>query len=183
MYNSQTGNLPADPPGESTPYTAQEVDDPTSLTYWPHPRPEGVRALPLFLYNRFQKEVVITELGYHVPRHVESTFEQAVKDDLRVQYWQEIVPNVLALVTEDRVPLTAVLAWSLIDNYEFETYEFRWGHIAVDCEFAFASFPFLIDSFPLSDWDPVTKKVNTDKGSRVSLLQQQACERVRFAFD
>ncbi|KAI9330827.1 glycoside hydrolase superfamily [Obelidium mucronatum] len=139
--------LPDLPPGENENYLAQEADDPTALTYWPNPRPEGTRLLPKFLYDRYKKEVVITELGYHVPRAVESTFEQSVQDDLRVQFWQVNGPEILALATEDKVPITAVLAWSLIDNYEFETYEFRWGHVAVDY------------------WDPATGKVNTDKGS------------------
>ncbi|KAJ3012043.1 UNVERIFIED_CONTAM: hypothetical protein HDU68_001403 [Siphonaria sp. JEL0065] len=147
IYNSITQGLPDAPPGETTDYTKQEVNDPTALTYWPHPNPAGTRLLPKFLYNRYQKEVVISELGYHVPREFESTFEQAVQDDLRVQFWQLNGPEILALVNEDKVPVSAVLAWSLIDNYEFETYEFRWGHIAVDY------------------WDPVTGKVNTDKGS------------------
>ncbi|KAJ3013920.1 UNVERIFIED_CONTAM: hypothetical protein HDU68_000499 [Siphonaria sp. JEL0065] len=147
IYNSITQGLPNLPPGESSAYTAQEVDDPTALQYWPNPRPEGTRLLPRFLYNRYQKEVVISELGYHVPRAQESTFEQSIEDDLRVQFWQLNGPQILALVNEDKVPVSAVLAWSLIDNYEFETYEFRWGHIAVDY------------------WDPVTGKVNTDKGS------------------
>ncbi|KAI8843818.1 glycoside hydrolase superfamily [Chytriomyces cf. hyalinus JEL632] len=131
IYNSMTNDLPADPPGETTSYTSQEAGKPSA--YWPHPRPEGVRALPKMLYERYEKEVVITELGYHVPRSVEETFEQAVNDDLRVKYWEMNAPNVIALITEDNVPLTAVLAWCLIDNYEFESYEFRWGHIAVDC--------------------------------------------------
>ncbi|KAJ3137632.1 hypothetical protein HK100_000544 [Physocladia obscura] len=147
MYNSITAGLSDEPPGETTPYTAQEVDDPTALVYWPNPRPEGTRLLPLYLYNRYQKEVVITEMGYHVPREVENTFEEAVNDTLRVEYWQLNGPQILALIQEDKVPVTAVLAWSLIDNYEFETYEFRWGHIAVDY------------------WDPATGLMNTDKGS------------------
>ncbi|KAJ3025163.1 UNVERIFIED_CONTAM: hypothetical protein HDU68_007411 [Siphonaria sp. JEL0065] len=147
VYNSITAGLPKLPPGESGEYAAQEVNDPTALQYWPNPRPEGARLLSKLLYNRFQKEVVITELGYHVPREFESTFEQAVQDDLRVQFWELNGPQILALATEDKVPITAVLAWSLIDNYEFETYEFRWGHIAVDY------------------WDPATGKVNTYKGS------------------
>ncbi|KAI9336778.1 glycoside hydrolase superfamily [Obelidium mucronatum] len=147
IYNSITRGVPDSPPGETTPYTAQEVDDPTSIIYWPHPNPIGTRLLPRFLYNRYNKEVVIAELGYHVPRTLESTFAQAVQDDLRVQFWQLNGPQIIALATEDKVPVSAVLAWSLIDNYEFSTYELRWGHIAVDY------------------WDPVTGKVNTDKGS------------------
>ncbi|KAJ3378152.1 hypothetical protein HDU84_007897 [Entophlyctis sp. JEL0112] len=147
IYNSITSGLPDEPPGETVPYTAQEVNDSTALIYWPNPRPEGTRLLPKFLYNRFHKEVVISELGYHVPRTVESTFDEAVNDDYRVQFWELNGPQLLSLINEDNVPLTAVLAWSLIDNYEFETYEFRWGHIAVDY------------------WDPATGKVNTDKGS------------------
>ncbi|KAJ3409004.1 hypothetical protein HDU80_003660 [Chytriomyces hyalinus] len=108
------------------------------------------------LYERYEKEVVITELGYHVPRSVEATFEQAVNDDLRVKYWEMNAPNVIALITEDNVPLTAVLAWCLIDNYEFESYEFRWGHIAVDY------------------WDPATGKVNNDKGSLKRAIKKSA---------
>ncbi|KAI8620457.1 glycoside hydrolase superfamily [Chytriomyces sp. MP71] len=156
MYNSDSNGGGSIPPGEGSPYTAQEVQDPTALQYWPHPNPEGTVALPLFLYQRYNKEVVITEMGYHVPRQQESTFAQAVQDDLRVQYWQLNGPQVLSLIKDHGVPLTAMLAWSLIDNYEFETYEFRWGHIAVDY------------------WDPATGLVNTDKGSLKRQIKQSA---------
>ncbi|KAJ3246326.1 hypothetical protein HDU78_007410 [Chytriomyces hyalinus] len=156
MYNSNTNGMPALPPGESAPFTAQEVDDATARTYWPHPRPEGVRALPKYLYDRFNKDVVIAELGYHVPRSQETTYAQSIQDDLRVEYWRLNAPNLISLIKEDKVPVIAMLAWSLIDNYEFNSYEFRWGHIAVDY------------------FDPVTGKVNTDKGSLKRTIKSSA---------
>ncbi|KAJ3004119.1 UNVERIFIED_CONTAM: hypothetical protein HDU68_005295, partial [Siphonaria sp. JEL0065] len=151
IYSSFSGDLPPNPIGEDAAYPLQEIDDYQfhyNMPYWPHPRPEGTRALPNFLYKRYGKEIVITELGYHVPRTLETTFEQAVNDTLRVDFWKLNAPQIIATVVEDKVPLTAVLAWSLIDNYEFYTYEFRWGHIAVDY------------------WDPSGNgKVNLDTGS------------------
>ncbi|KAI9334764.1 glycoside hydrolase superfamily [Obelidium mucronatum] len=151
IYSSFTNDLPPNPIGEDAAYPAQEIDDYQfhfNMPYWPHPRPEGARALPNFLYKRYGKEIVIAELGYHVPRALETNFAQAVNDTLRVDFWKLNAPQVIASVVEDGVPLTAVLAWSLIDNYEFYTYEFRWGHIAVDY------------------WDPSGNgKVNLDTGS------------------
>ncbi|KAJ3065775.1 hypothetical protein HDU98_010850, partial [Podochytrium sp. JEL0797] len=159
IMNATTGAAePAVPLAEMSEYTNQEINDPAALKYWPHPIPAGFRALPNWLYRRYNKEVVITEIGYHVPRFNESTFEQAVNDDLRVQFWQLVIPELVNLVQEDKVPLSAVLAWSLLDNYEWQTYEFRWGHIAVDY------------------WDPLTGKVNTDKGS----LKRQPKNSLKF---
>ncbi|ORY37090.1 glycoside hydrolase [Rhizoclosmatium globosum] len=151
IYSSFTNGLPSLPIGETEAYALQEVDDYQyhyDMPYWPHPRPEGIRLLPQWLAKRYNKEVVITELGYHVPRSLETSFTQAVNDDLRTQFWTLAGPQLLAAINEDKTPLTAVLAWSLLDNYEFYTYEFRWGHVAVDY------------------WDPNDKtKVNLDTGS------------------
>ncbi|KAJ3062703.1 hypothetical protein HDU98_001435 [Podochytrium sp. JEL0797] len=163
IYSSFTDATPeALPIGEVAADPTQEVDDMAyhfDMPYWPHPRPEGTRMLPNFLYKRYGKEIVISELGYHVPRTLEQSFEAAVKDTLRVQFWQLAGPELLAVINEDKVPLKAVLAWSLIDNYEFYTYEFRWGHIAVDY------------------WDPSGNgKVNLDTGS----LKRQVKDSAKF---
>jgi hypothetical protein len=74
-------------------------------------------------------------IGFHVPQSYEPDFDSTIDDDWRVQFWNQALPAVMAAIEEDGVPLFAMLAWALLDNYEFNTFKYRWGHIAVDCEF------------------------------------------------
>ncbi|ORY53846.1 glycoside hydrolase [Rhizoclosmatium globosum] len=112
--------------------SADPISDPT---YWPNPNPIGPRKMPKFLYDRYKVPIVLSEIGFHVPNSMENNIQDVIKDTYRVQWWQEAAPLVLEAITVDKVPLLAMLAWSLLDNYEFNTYSLRWGHVAVDCKF------------------------------------------------
>ncbi|KAJ3279441.1 hypothetical protein HDU76_009506 [Blyttiomyces sp. JEL0837] len=60
------------------------------------------------------------------------TLQQIIDDPLRLKFWQDHVENVVLAITVDKVPIKALLAWALLDNFEWLTYDPRFGCIAVD---------------------------------------------------
>lgn len=60
------------------------------------------------------------------------TLPEIVDDTFRQSFW---VGHLLALtqsITIDKTPVKAFLAWSLFDNFEWNTYDQRFGSIAID---------------------------------------------------
>ncbi|XP_038218664.1 myrosinase 1-like [Zerene cesonia] len=89
--------------------------------------PPGIRAqLNLIREYYGNVEIIITENGF-------STSTDELDDVTRTQYFRDHLEQVLLANTEDGVNVTGYTAWSLIDNYEWNSgYTSRFGIVRVD---------------------------------------------------
>ncbi|KAJ3410327.1 hypothetical protein HDV05_003881 [Chytridiales sp. JEL 0842] len=92
----------------------------------------GVRKLLRWMHEKYQIEIVLTEIGYPVPNENTMTLAEIVQDDLRTTFWREHSREIIDAINIDRVPVTGVLVWALLDNFEWLSYVERFGGVAVD---------------------------------------------------
>lgn len=91
--------------------------------------PEILYWMPKFLYERYQKPVVITENGMSNGDIVSA--DGKVHDGCRIAYVERYLSNLKRAVSE--VPVKAYFHWSLMDNFEWAYgYQERFGLIYVD---------------------------------------------------
>ncbi|KAI9348245.1 glycoside hydrolase superfamily [Zopfochytrium polystomum] len=125
-------------------YTAYTVDSSynlgqpagtkTSAATWQNVYAPGLRTVANDLYNRYALDIHITEVGYAAPGEADLPTAAAVASDptgARLQFWTDHVAAVTQTVT-DGVPVRLLLAWSLIDNFEWNTFAVRFGCVAVN---------------------------------------------------
>ncbi|KAG5877877.1 hypothetical protein JTB14_028076 [Gonioctena quinquepunctata] len=75
--------------------------------------PWGFRKLLVWLKNTYSdEEIVVTENGF-------SDLTGTLEDDRRVAYFRDYISNALDAIYEDKVNLTAYIAWSIIDDWEW----------------------------------------------------------------
>jgi beta-glucosidase/6-phospho-beta-glucosidase/beta-galactosidase len=100
---------------------------------WQTVYPAGARYLAQWMYRRFPIPIIFTEIGYTAPGEKDMTRSEIENDTqgLRSKFWAETITNVTALVEVDRLPVKGMLAWALLDNFEFVQYEDKFGCIAV----------------------------------------------------
>ncbi|KAI9348258.1 beta-glucosidase 12-like protein [Zopfochytrium polystomum] len=106
----------------------------TSASSWQNVYAPGIRSVANDLYKRYSLDIHITEVGYATPGEVNLTSAAAVAADAtgaRQQFWSDHLQQV-ALTVADGVPVKALLAWSLTDNFEWWTFDIRYGCIAVN---------------------------------------------------
>lgn len=60
---------------------------------------------------------MITECGTSVPNEMSMTLDQVVADTFREDFFRGIVTHLTAAVVEDKVPITAFLAWALFEYF------------------------------------------------------------------
>ncbi|XP_041969135.1 myrosinase 1-like, partial [Aricia agestis] len=98
-----------------------------SDSYWLYVYPEGIRhQLNWIGKNYGNQAIIITENGY-------SDSKMDLNDKERVQYHRGHLKQVLLSIYEDDVNVTGYTAWSLMDNFEWNSgYTQRFGLYAVD---------------------------------------------------
>ncbi|KAJ3272021.1 hypothetical protein HK104_004587, partial [Borealophlyctis nickersoniae] len=102
---------------------------------WQTVYPAGLRKLANYMYKRYDIDLILTEIGYPGVNENVSTLNDIVggyNDAYRLKFWQEHLTNLTAAIEEDKVPVKAVLGWALLDNFEWESFWYRFGSIAVD---------------------------------------------------
>ncbi|EDM24761.1 beta-glucosidase [Lentisphaera araneosa HTCC2155] len=93
-----------------------------SLLYWG----------PRFLYERYGKEIMITENGFS--QHDVIAEDGAVHDQNRILYTKQYLSH-LQRAVEENVPVTGYMHWSLMDNFEWgEGYTQRFGLTYINYE-------------------------------------------------
>jgi beta-glucosidase len=110
-----------------------EIIGPVSGTEWQNMYPEGIRGISKWMADTYKMEVVITECGTSEPQ--EQTFtslDQVVDDKFRLGFFQGITNALNDAIIKDNTPITMFLAWALIDNFEWNTYDQRFGVVYVD---------------------------------------------------
>ncbi|CAG4968970.1 unnamed protein product [Colias eurytheme] len=89
--------------------------------------PPGIRAQLNLIKEQFGDwEIIITENGF-------STASDELDDVTRIQYYRDHLEQVLLAITEDDVNVTGYTAWSLLDNFEWNSgYTSRFGIVRVN---------------------------------------------------
>jgi beta-glucosidase len=127
----------ADPTGASGISTTLErngqIIGPVSGTSWQNIYPPGIRDITRYMANRYDMEVMITECGTSEPLEQNETLLSTITDDsFRTNFFTEITRHLNDAISIDRTNITGFLAWSLIDNFEWNTYDQRFGVVYVD---------------------------------------------------
>lgn len=63
---------------------------------------------------------MITECGISVPGEINFTIAEATADTYRQQFFTDIVSNLSEAILTDGNNVTAFIAWSLFDNFEWK---------------------------------------------------------------
>lgn len=92
-----------------------------TLVYYP----TGFRKLLNFVYDRYRPEsILITENG--------NVTGDGLDDQERITYIHDYLSNLLDAVSEDGINVTGYTVWSIMDNFEWGTYDSKFGVIRVD---------------------------------------------------
>ncbi|KAJ3158090.1 hypothetical protein HK101_001395 [Irineochytrium annulatum] len=76
-------------------------------------------------------DIHITECGLDVQGEYKLSLAEAVTNQERIDFWTNHTTYLAKSILEDKMPVKAFLAWSLFDNFEWSTYQHRFGQIAV----------------------------------------------------
>ncbi|XP_018565422.1 myrosinase 1 [Anoplophora glabripennis] len=100
-----------------------------SAASWLAVYPEGFRQLLVYIKENYNDpEIAVTEQGY-------ADEPDTINDTRRINYYQTYLSEALKAIHEDGVKLTAYTAWSLLDNFEWNSgYSVRFGLYHVDFE-------------------------------------------------
>ncbi|ERL86195.1 hypothetical protein D910_03607 [Dendroctonus ponderosae] len=95
----------------------------------PQSRPEKFRSLIKFINGRYQPgSIMISENGLQTDDHLD--------DQDRISYMSGFLNSVLDAIELDNINVFGYTAWSLMDNFEWGSYEPKFGLIRVDFESA-----------------------------------------------
>ena len=131
---SYVQNAPGASPGEfATPGTKNgQPLGPVSGTSWQTVYGPGLRSALKFVAKTFPLDIMVTECGVSVPGEAQMTPQQVHDDTFRLNFWVSHLQALEDAILIDNVPVKAFLAWSLFDNFEWITYDQRFGLIAID---------------------------------------------------
>ncbi|KAI8810635.1 glycoside hydrolase superfamily [Cladochytrium replicatum] len=107
---------------------------PTTGTSWHIAYPPGIRWMLKWIGSRYPgKDVWVSEIGVAVPNEATLTLPEIVNDTYRIDYLQTHLDQIAVAISNDSVPVKVVLAWSLLDNWEWQyAYVPKFGVINVD---------------------------------------------------
>lgn len=107
---------------------------PVAQSSWLFVYPQGMRRIAQWISKAYpDKDIWITENGVSVPGEDKMSLDQIVNDTFRVNFFKEHLDQLVILLTQDKLPVRAYLAWSLLDNFEWKSgYAERFGVVAVD---------------------------------------------------
>ena len=106
---------------------------PVSGTHWQNIYAPGIRKIAQWMYNHWKMDIFIVECGTSVPNEQTMTRASDIANDgFRVDFFEQHTQHLADAVLIDKTPIKAFLAWSLMDNFEWRTYDQRFGVIAVD---------------------------------------------------
>ncbi|CAZ82985.1 unnamed protein product [Tuber melanosporum] len=101
---------------------------------WVRPVPWGFKKVLRYLWERYGKDIYVTENGVICPGEKDMKKEEAVEDDFRIDYYRSYI-NVMAELINEGVPIKSYLAWTFADNFEWqEGYTAKFGVTFVDTE-------------------------------------------------
>ncbi|KAJ3160092.1 hypothetical protein HK101_000956 [Irineochytrium annulatum] len=117
--------------GAVVPDSIQRTDNYWTTIYAPGLQGVLKQAHAYYTSHGANLDIHVTECGVDVQGEWNMTLEEAVANDERVQFWRNHTQYLEMAITQDKVPVKAFMAWSLFDNFEWTTYQHRYGQIAV----------------------------------------------------
>lgn len=120
----------------------QSIGIPTGCS-WLHCHPEGLRALLKWVSDRCgSPKIYVVEQGTSVVDEDSLSREEILKDTFRCESYRKHIEAVVQARCEDGVNVMAFLAWSLLDNFEWnDGYRVRFGVTHVDFENDYKRYP------------------------------------------
>jgi beta-glucosidase len=95
---------------------AGEWIGPETQSTWLRPSAIGFCKLLKWLSDRYgQPKIYVTENGTSVKGENDLPLEQALKDDFRVQYFEDYIGAMAEAYTYDKVNVRAYMAWSMME--------------------------------------------------------------------
>ncbi|KAI4724411.1 glycoside hydrolase [Aureobasidium sp. EXF-10728] len=93
---------------------------------WLKSDPTGLRTFLNYLQKTYTgpkgKDIVLSEFGFAEPGENNfTTLQDALYDQLRVDYFAGYLNNLLAAKVEDNVNVTGAIAWGIFDNFEWSS--------------------------------------------------------------
>jgi beta-glucosidase/6-phospho-beta-glucosidase/beta-galactosidase len=85
-----------------------------------------------YVHTTFKQEVWVSECGTSVPGESALKIDQLIHDDFRVDFYKTHLHQLNLSIALDAVPVNVFLAWSLFDNFEWGTYNERFGIVAIE---------------------------------------------------
>ncbi|MQM03641.1 hypothetical protein Taro_036423 [Colocasia esculenta] len=109
---------------------------------WLYIYPPGIRQLLLYTKNKYNNPVIyITENGVDEADNASLILKDALKDDVRTNYYQQHLQQVGQAIREG-VDVRGYFAWSLLDNFEWaDGYTVRFGIYYVDFRHGLKRYP------------------------------------------
>lgn len=90
--------------------------------------PTYLREYLSYLWNTFQKPVIVTEFGFPVfDESLKAELSDQLFDSPRSVYYLSYMSEILKAIWEDGVHVMGALAWSFMDNWEFGDYSAQFG--------------------------------------------------------
>ncbi|MQL69181.1 hypothetical protein Taro_001467 [Colocasia esculenta] len=115
---------------------------PRAASEWLYIYPPGIRQLLLYTKNKYNNPVIyITENGVDEADNASLILKDALKDDVRTNYYQQHLQQVGQAIREG-VDVRGYFAWSLLDNFEWaDGYTVRFGIYYVDFRHGLKRYP------------------------------------------
>jgi beta-glucosidase len=103
-----------------------------SATSWASYFPSGIRGLCKAVHDKYQLDIWISESGTSVKGELTMSKAEIVDDKVRQGFFEGVTTALGESIAIDKVPVKAFLAWSLLDNFEWLTYDQRFGLVSVE---------------------------------------------------
>ncbi|KAJ3182317.1 hypothetical protein HDU87_008479 [Geranomyces variabilis] len=105
---------------------------------WNYLVPSGFRVGLRFLNDMYSPPaIVISENGMGVIGEARKDLRDALRDTARINWYQETLRELRSAIHDDNIPVVGFLAWSCLDNFEWEMgYGVRFGiaHVNYDTQ-------------------------------------------------
>jgi beta-glucosidase len=106
---------------------------PETAGAWLRPCPRAFRDVLRFLHNRYHTKIHVTENGTSIKGENDLPIREALEDTFRCNSFKGHVEQLVKARNEDSVDVRIYLAWSLLDNFEWQdSYEVRFGMTYMD---------------------------------------------------
>eukprot|EP00268_Persea_americana_P061809 TRINITY_DN7860_c0_g1_i2.p1 TRINITY_DN7860_c0_g1~~TRINITY_DN7860_c0_g1_i2.p1 ORF type:complete len:525 (-),score=57.20 TRINITY_DN7860_c0_g1_i2:101-1675(-) len=115
---------------------------PQAASPWLFIYPQGLRDLLVYFKERYQSPIIyITENGVDEFNNKTSTLEEALRDDVRIDFYREHLAWLHKAIREG-VDVRGYFAWTLLDNFEWaDGYTVRFGINYVDFDNGLKRYP------------------------------------------
>ncbi|KAJ3284440.1 hypothetical protein HDU79_008124 [Rhizoclosmatium sp. JEL0117] len=116
------------------PVSAEEVPSGAGcpLFCWQHVYSKGLREMANWYYNRYNLDIILTEVGYAAPDEATLPLDQVINNPNRLAFWKTHLQAISDAIEIDKLPIKGLLIWSLTDNFEWGYYDQKFGAVYIE---------------------------------------------------